>query len=203
MFTNTERVLHWTRLVASVQPPYALLVTPETCPSRHLFHAMLSENTVVTAREYYNNDATQINETGTLPSDISTKLLTMQAASPVAPQNMYRSPRKKHRNVINLARSKSMDKDKRDKKKANAKRKLRARSLSIEIKNLTLALNADGDDILPSEIANTQNIFDNVDSEITSTDMMKIFTPRRKKSSAKGLVQDELELDLSLTLQSS
>ena len=110
---------------------------------------------------------------------------------------------KKNVEVINLARSKSMDKDKRDKKKANAKRKLRARSLSIEIKNLTLALNADGDDILPSEIANTQNIFDNVDSEITSTDMMKIFTPRRKKSSAKGLVQDELELDLSLTLQSS
>ena len=118
--------------------------------------------------------------------------------SPVLGKN-----KKKKVKVINLARSKSMDKDKRDKKMTNAKAKLRARSLSIQIRELNEALTAHGDHILPSETINSHDIFDNVDSEITSIDMMKILTPRRKKSSAKGLVQDELELDLSLTLQSS
>ena len=105
--------------------------------------------------------------------------------------------------VINLARSKSMDKDKRDKKMTNAKTKLRARSLSIQIRELNEALTAHGDHILPSETINSHDIFDNVDSEITSIDMMKILTPRRKKSAGKKVVQDELELDLSLTLPSS
>ena len=66
-----------------------------------------------------------------------------------------------------------------------------------------LLLTAHGDHILPSETINSHDIFDNVDSEITSIDMMKILTPRRKKSAGKKVVQDELEFDLSLTLPSS
>ena len=93
-----------TRFVASAHPPHTLRVTPEKCPSRHLFEAMLSKNTVITAREYHNNDATQIKETGTLPSNKSIKLLAMQAATPVTPENMYRAPRKKHRNIRRIIR---------------------------------------------------------------------------------------------------
>ena len=55
----------------------------------------------------------------------------------------------------------------------NAKTKLRARSLSIQIRELNEALTAHGDHILPSETINSHDIFDNVDSEITSIDMMK------------------------------
>merc|ERR1712196_199997 len=89
--------------------------------------------------------------------------------------------------------------DKNKKKKENAKKKLRARSLSIEIQELKSALTAaDGDSNLPSDQPNASNVFDDVDSEIKPIDMMKILTPRRKQSMEKEVVQDELDLSLTL-----
>ena len=43
--------------------------------------------------------------------------------------------------------------------------------------------------------ANSNNVFDNVDTEITTNDMMSIFTPKNNNQKKK-IIQDELDLSV-------
>ena len=104
---------------------------------------------------------------------------------------------------LTLSKSNAIEKNKRDEKKNRVKNRLRSRSMSKKLNALKLNISRENSGASASNSPQTSpkganintNVFDNVDAEITTNDMMSIFTPKNNNQKKK-IVQDELDLSL-------